>query len=263
MIAREWTERDLAEYLLGGLPANARQQLEQEYLADPSLLERLDVAEDQLVDRYVTGRLTWWTRRRFQGHYLASPSHRTKVNSACQLMYALAPHPAAARPTPVGLALRLSYVALLLLAAGAATWFAFQNQRLGRALQAQRSLPAPAEGSSTPPVKIASTPVAAFVLYPRTFRAIEEERRLEIPGGTGSVELRLFAPSDTSQSYTATLTRLNGAQIAIFDAKRENRQVRVTLPAASLTGGTYLLRLQSVENDFQETYQFSAVKKPV
>jgi hypothetical protein len=255
MTARDWTDRDLTEYLLGGLPADIRANLEQDYLADPALFERLEVVEDDLVDRYVAGRLRLRTRWRFQRHYLASPPHQAKVSFARRLMQALAPEPVAIPGSRVRLFLTVSYAAMLMLAVALSAWFALQSRKQADALRAMQSRQPQAE---RPSAQTAVT-VPAFVLYPQTFRALEEERRIEVPRAAETVELRPLVAGDASPSYSVTLTRLNGAQVTGAVGKREDRVVRVTLPAASLRNGTYLLRLQSLDSGFQETYQFSVI----
>lgn len=253
MTTHEWTEQDLAEYLLGGLSADARKELEQQYLTDPPLFERLEITEDELIDRYVTERLPWWTKRRFRKHYLSSSPHQEKVRAARQLMEALAPRAVARRRQPA--ALVVSYAAILLVAVCVSVWLAIENKQQDQAFQAML----------LPTVSRDDRPAAglsAFTVYPRTYRSLEEEKRIEIPHDVESVELRPLNVQDPSTSFVATVTRLDGAQVASVDARRDNRIVRIVIPAMALANGTYLLRLYNPQSGFQESYQFSVSRVP-
>lgn len=69
--------KTIKRYLLGTLNDSRRIQLEKRLLNDGELFEELLISEDELVDQYVTGRLTSDEKRRFESHFLiTSDRHR-------------------------------------------------------------------------------------------------------------------------------------------------------------------------------------------
>lgn len=75
-------------YLLDELPEAEQLALEQRYFADREAFERVWEIENQLVDRYVRGRLTPAEKNLFQQSYLASSPHRDRVVFARTLVEA-------------------------------------------------------------------------------------------------------------------------------------------------------------------------------
>lgn len=72
----------LIRYLLGSLPEEEAERLDEESIVDDELAERLRLAEDDLVDAYATGTLTAERRDRFESYYLASRRRRKRVGFA-------------------------------------------------------------------------------------------------------------------------------------------------------------------------------------
>lgn len=84
----ETPERRIYRYLLGDLPEEEQFALEQESLADAELFEQVWAAENELIDRYVRGKLTVADKQLFETHYLASPVHRERLAFARSLIQA-------------------------------------------------------------------------------------------------------------------------------------------------------------------------------
>jgi hypothetical protein len=82
-------ERQLVRYLLGQLPEEEAERIDESSIADDDVAWRLRAVEDDLVDAYVTGNLDGDTRERFEAHYLASPKRREKVRFAAGLLGAV------------------------------------------------------------------------------------------------------------------------------------------------------------------------------
>jgi hypothetical protein len=106
---------DLTRYLLGLLPEEETDRLDELSVVDDGLAGQLGVAETQLVDAYLRGALPGDLRARFESHYLLSPARRGKVAFARRFLGAVdaavsrtpdPPHPTA-WPLAVGAALRL------------------------------------------------------------------------------------------------------------------------------------------------------------
>src|SRR5262249_25227269 len=82
------TER-LQDYLLGLLPEEEVERLDEESIADDDVAARLSAVEDDLVDAYITETLDQSTRARFETVYLMSPRRRDKVKFARRFLAAV------------------------------------------------------------------------------------------------------------------------------------------------------------------------------
>src|SRR5215510_8527736 len=79
----------LVRYLLGELPDDEAERLDEQSVVDDDFAARLRLVEDDLVDAYASGRLTGERRKRFEVHYLASQRRREKSSFARQLQAAI------------------------------------------------------------------------------------------------------------------------------------------------------------------------------
>jgi hypothetical protein len=75
-------DRHLVRYLLGLLPEEETERLDEMSIADAEFAGRLRVVEDDLVDAYVRGSLEGETLERFESFYLSSPRRRESVRFA-------------------------------------------------------------------------------------------------------------------------------------------------------------------------------------
>lgn len=154
----------IRRYLLGELPEQEREQVEQRLMTEDDLYQRLLLAEDDLIDEYVSGALSEHDREKFSRRLLRVPELRQDVRSTMALRkHALETgSQAAARDSPAPQLLSLfdrlrkffmrpaigvAFAAALLAAVGLAAWLAVQNSRLRQEvarLQARQTpLPAP------------------------------------------------------------------------------------------------------------------------
>src|SRR5215467_4525120 len=79
----------LLDYLLGLLPEEEVERLDEESIADDDVAARLSAVEDDLVDAYITETLDQSTRVRFETVYLMSPQRREKVKFARRFLAAV------------------------------------------------------------------------------------------------------------------------------------------------------------------------------
>jgi len=75
-------DRHLIRYLLGLLPEEEAERLDERSIVDDALAARLRDLENELVDAYVTGTLEAGLRGPFESFYMASPRRREKVRFA-------------------------------------------------------------------------------------------------------------------------------------------------------------------------------------
>ena len=150
----EHDERTI-RYLLGDLPETEQTAVEQEYFVAPEKFEEVWAAENDLVDRYVRGRLSRRERNLFERNYLQSPKHRERVAVSRKLLKA-----ADSRDAALGVATRViapaqsrlmeilnalrrpkfllpATASLLLLSA--LSWMALESSRLNEELGKARS----------------------------------------------------------------------------------------------------------------------------
>jgi anti-sigma factor RsiW len=94
-------DRHLIRYLLGLLPDDEAERLDEQTLVDDEAAARLRSVENDLVDAYVSGTLDAEARERFESFYLASPRRREKVKFAARFLAAVDRPPVAASQASV------------------------------------------------------------------------------------------------------------------------------------------------------------------
>jgi hypothetical protein len=130
-------DQRLVRYLLGSLPEDETERLDEMSVADDQFAAHLSAVEHDLVDAYVKGELSGDTLDRFTTHYLSSPATREKVRFADALLeYQRRAAPAAAPATRVRrfavprLAPQWAWAVAALVFLGATGYFVVENNRL-------------------------------------------------------------------------------------------------------------------------------------
>src|SRR5262245_39749113 len=146
-------DKQLIDYLLGLLPEDEAERLDEASIADDVFAARLRNAENDLVDAYVAGTLAHARRTEFEAFYLASPRRREKVEFARRFLAAVDGAAApAARPPVTSQPMRFirwwqAAAATLLVTCGVLT---YQNVRLRVAMNdATRQAASSAQREST------------------------------------------------------------------------------------------------------------------
>src|SRR2546428_7161564 len=80
------SENLIRRYLLGELAEADQTAFERELLIDRGKFDQVWAVENELVDSYARGEMSRADRKRFEGHYLASPLHRERVAIAESLL---------------------------------------------------------------------------------------------------------------------------------------------------------------------------------
>ena len=161
-------DRELVRYLLGAATTDEQTSLEDRYLQDDELAERIRAAESELIAAYWEGRLSPEDRGAFESHYLAAPVRRERADFEKMLLAyasnatrdrAVAPPAAVARPTirTMSWPLAAGWAAVLLIGIASSVELARIHGELARMraqlaeLRAQRSPgPAPAAEHAPP-----------------------------------------------------------------------------------------------------------------
>ncbi|MDT4955095.1 MAG: hypothetical protein QOJ02_3233 [Acidobacteriota bacterium] len=264
----------LRSYLLGELDPEPQQQLEQRLLADDEYFEALLIAEDEIIDQYLSGSLTSLEQEKFASIFLSTPERRQKLNFARALRkYIQLNEPAGTissdaseqspsfwkRFLPSFLrarhpALSFSLATALLLVLVGVTWVAVKNLR-------QQNNP----GQENP------DNVLAITLTPGALRGTGTLERVVIPARVETVRLQLKLPSDEYKTYSATVKVVGGQEIFTADNLKaettgDGLAVQVSIPAAKLTSEDYQLNLSGLNTNGQpekvSTYDFRVLKNP-
>jgi hypothetical protein len=167
MSLRSENNDQIRRYLLGDLSEQEREQTERRLMSDDELYQQLLVAEDELIDEYVSDELPEQERAKFSRHFLNVPELRQDVRFTAALrkhaLETAAQEVGAQEPAPpprvspfnrlrmlfMRPALGASLAAALLAAVILGGWLAAQNSQLRREISqlSARQTPAPAPES--------------------------------------------------------------------------------------------------------------------
>lgn len=126
---RVHTGGEIIEYLLGSLPEDRMEAIEQRILADDDFHLEVEAAETELLDQYVHGELDGRDQQLFQQNFLRSDLRRRKLQFAMALKDKLAKEKPTAAPR---LVLHYALAASLLLASGLGLANVYLMQRVKR-----------------------------------------------------------------------------------------------------------------------------------
>ena len=243
----------LRRYLLGALSEADEARLEDAYLGDPALVARLDDAEHDLVDDYVTGALTGDDRTRFERHYLTTAEHRQQVAVARALREAATadvPRPASPpRASWPGWVLPLAAVVVLALAALLLTRSRTTPPPVEVAQQPTAPAPAPAPPVTTPEAPPPSPPIvlATVLLQSGLTRGAADVATLRLAAATTHVDVQ-FPADAVVAGASARIETPEGA--VVFTGPIETAPTpHVRVPAASLPAGDYLVVVVPARRD--------------
>ena len=205
---------ELVRYLLGQLPEEARERLDEASIADDDIAARLDALETNLVDSYVRGELSGATLERFESYYLSSPRRRENVRQAAVFLGAI---DRSVRPTRWSVLAPFAAAAALAIAVGGAYVFQAGRPRSqvaqvtsGSEAVAPRPSEAPAASSAastaSPDGRQAPAParIVAVALPPPT-RSVAAIPILTVPVGADRVRFELQLEAHDFPSYRVGL----------------------------------------------------------
>ena len=278
-------DQQLTRYLLGLLPEDEAEGLDELSVVDDDVAARLRVAEDDLVDAYVAGTLDGTRLEQFESFYLASPLRREKVRFAERFLRAVDRQPLSFAPRgetpPVARSRRtwLPLVAALLFVAcgillvedirlqrglgearreGAA--LGQQARQLASELGAQRAEVQARARDADRARALRPSASIALVLLPET-RAVGPVSAIAVPAGTDTVSFDLRLETGEDARYQAALRDPATDRIVwrspIIAARSSSRTgvVSVAVPARllkpqhysfELSGGTAAGRLDII-----------------
>ena len=252
-------------YLLGTLSEDEREQFEERYFSDDKEFEEIEIAEEELIDRYVRGELTSTDLREFEQMAVRSPRLMERIEFAKLFADRLRPaDPPVVAPVKPGwwervfgigrgsqLALACS-AAMVLLAFGVLLYGWRQLQQQSRRLAdqqaaleqrqreldkqaaelAQRVQPTPTETPVAPQVPAPRPSVAPVLLtlFPRSTRSTG-----------GSTDIRVFSGADVQLTLNLRDTDYSSYRVIVNSVDRRdifsksNLKPRITKNRATVT----------------------------
>jgi hypothetical protein len=240
-MAFEGSYDQLVRYLLHELPDADRRAIQESLFDDPVLQDRMQDAENDLIDAFARGDLSTAQEAKIREFVLATGqqdrlpfaaalAHAEGV-SPRQAMSVVAAQPAARRfvsPTAV-----LAFACAALVVCTVMLWM--QNRRLRYTPAAPAAAMAAPEGS-----------VYTFAVWPGAVRGRETALRVRVPSGTAVVDIEL--PIELTLDYTdfsASLRTLSGAEVWSQKGKiaAGSGRVSVLVPKRALSRGHYEITL--------------------
>lgn len=247
----------LVRYLLGSLPEDQTERLDELSVADEDFVWRLRAAENDLVDAYVRNELSGEAMERFRSFYLASMPRREKVKFA-ETLLTLKQEPAPARSwftAPMAMprwGLGGALAATLLIAG----ILVYDNARLrDRVHQAEANFAvAPQERA----------PLVALVLTPPV-RGGGPTPSLAVPSGADRAAFVVKLEADDFSVYQAALKDAAGSRTLwrSGELKSSGAALSVAVPASLLAAGDYILALSSAGPNSESiaNYPFKVVPR--
>jgi anti-sigma factor RsiW len=212
----------LVQYLLGDLPSEAREELEERLFTEPGLGEELHAAADDLIHAYLAGELSRLDRRRFESYFLDTPRHRERFAFVRDLVSAVE----RASPRPRASWRPMALAAAVLLATLLVGWRLLPSRGQARHAESTpsaetRRAPSPHDAAPSPAARDTTTTKTPAPRHsdapPQVVRLPEvpATQPVEIALSAGTRLVRFEVPVEEAgpPSYEAILRHTNGAQL--------------------------------------------------
>jgi anti-sigma factor RsiW len=238
------SDERLRAYLLGRLPDEDRQALEEIYFADEEVFDRLVEMQHDLVDAWARGDLPADDRRAVEERLLAGPAggrraavakafarldkDRERQPPASSLSAVAAPQPRWFRMAAAA--------AIAVVSVSSSVWLAMENARLRRAAV---PTPTPVVDRPGPPPSSDAPQVAEIRLSPVVLRSEQAAREVMLPPGA---RLARLLPSDgTATSFVVGIERAGAGRISTQAGltRDQSGAVVVWIPVEMLKAGDY------------------------
>jgi hypothetical protein len=239
----------IRRYLLGQLSDGAREEFEQELLANEELFEELLVVEDELNDEYLMGNLPREERVQFEQHFLAAPERREKLRFARALSRYVTVSSQRERTLGNVLPVRKSSRTLLIRVAAA---FAAVILIAGTVVFLRRS--SSPETFATLNLTISQSTRDQGAQAPKVTLPLDKDAL--------KIVLRLPEQSPTAARYRVELGSDDGQNQSLEATAQDGQSITVVIPAGELKRGLYSLKAftvgaDGVEQRINGNYRFS------
>jgi hypothetical protein len=247
-------------YLLGQASEDECSRIEREYFRDESVVDRIDAAEENLIEDYLAERLGPDERGQFTRHYLASPTHRRRVEAVRRLTAlggttAVPPALEPARsPSPWKPALWQSSwpaaAAAVLVLAAAATYTLTREQRVSNN-PAASNVPSSGVVAQNPRASSPAAPrVFTLSISPAAVRSAGDSAAAIIPSGTDIVVMQLEGDGGArpASRARAVVRTVSGSEVwrgpaSVAGDLPAGVRARIEVPAARVPADDYIVEL--------------------
>jgi hypothetical protein len=245
----------LEQYVLGMLPHEDAERLDEASIVDDEVAARLRVVETDLIDDYVRGKLAGEKLERFESYYLSSPRRRERVRLAASFVRAVD------RPLPIANVARLAAriarsprvaaamaaAALVVVVSGFSLFEFVRPPRNESAVATSGRAVADSRTQGLQP--LAEPRPLVTVELPPPLRAVAAMRAVVIPAGADHLRFELRLESDDFPEYRVALRNLATSQVlwrsdwGAASARADRASVFVVVPAALFGTERYSLDL--------------------
>jgi hypothetical protein len=243
------TDEQVVRYLLNELDDGERRAVQQSLFEDPAAFERVEDAENDLIDALVRGELTAEEARKVRA-FVAASGQEHRLNFARALANSEGP-PAGGLAAPtttfesrvivlLAAASRLfsgrtilAFVCGALAVAGGLLWMENQNLR-NAAAHPEVQVAAPSGG------------IFSFAVPAGAVRGAESVRRVTVPANAAVVEIQLpLSQPNSYTDYAVTVKTVSGVFVwsQTGTLARDADRVRVLMPARALRPASYEVAL--------------------
>lgn len=236
-----YDETLLRRFLVGDVTPEEQERIEDAFMFDTALHDRLEALEREMMGDYLRGALDTALRERATRAFNATPERRRRLDEERQLLDALESRRPAAAEARRHTRKRLSAPRIVMLLSAAAV--ALLAVGLFR-----RGIVRPPEPVSPSRSGIEHAPVdLVFELKPVVRSGTETGNIIAVPTGTDTVTLRFSMPLDAAEQPAFSIRPdgrppLTVPQNPVIDrADSGAAAVRWTVPASLLPAGDYLL----------------------
>jgi hypothetical protein len=264
----------LRRYLLGDLnlpdaagriDISQRDWIEEKLFSDDSFVDRLSVAEDDLIDEYLRRELPRRDRQQFERVFLQSERRRERLELARRIHSRLFAAPADQSITeklrswfagfyapPPKFA--LAAAGAIVISAAFGSWWVLRSQSAAHqtiSASLRRDLVAARARIDALDARVTElTPASSlsFALTPGLTRAVTVESRLAIPPGNHRVRLQLDTGSKAASLYRASVQQADGTEVwsrvGLKPELAETRHiVTLDIPSSVLPPSDYVVTL--------------------
>jgi hypothetical protein len=271
----------IRSYLLGRLAGPRLEEIEVRLLSDAQFRDDLQMVQDELIDDYTFGVLSWRERWRFKRRFLLTPERAEKLRFARAVQAHLGGGQESRAASRRKLVIAVVGACCLLVAAvifiPLLRWRQSQSLReqMARAERARTEMRLEVERwtKQPPPDFRQSTPLVELTLAPGLFRGQGDNRRITFTNPKQIAQIRLEIPEQRFENYEATLLKNeDNEDVVLFNlgglhAETEggNRVLLIRIPAKSLAAGNYELRLRGTRAQVQtpdaSSYSFQVIHR--
>jgi len=253
----------LRQYVLGIDDPESQEEFEEHLLTDEKLLEQLSIAEDEIIQDYLSGALSESDREKFESRFLATGTGHQELQFFKAFNNYFANVPAAEPRTSLPRSwkrflpsflrgespiLRISFATAIVILVSISLVVALRNRSQDRGA------------------------VFTATLTPGQVKGIggRELSVVEVPSGTDLISLQLAIGEVSAQSYHASLFTDKGEEIFAEDGLHAEstatlKFVSVKVPSRTLSRGDYRLKLaaRTSGNQLEEvaTYSFRVIRR--